>query len=33
VQSVKDLQGKIIATELVSATERYPQAHGVIGQS
>ena len=29
VKSVKDLQGKIIATELVSATERYLQSHGV----
>jgi ATP phosphoribosyltransferase len=29
VQSVKDLEGKIIATELVSTTERYLAAHGV----
>src|SRR6478672_6201171 len=29
VKAVKDLQGKIIATELVSATERYLQSHGV----
>ncbi|MCU1339450.1 MAG: phosphoribosyltransferase (homohexameric) [Bryobacterales bacterium] len=29
VQSVKDLQGKIIATELVAATERYLKSHGV----
>jgi len=28
-QSVKDLDGKIIATELVSATRRYLAAHGV----
>src|SRR6202140_2831243 len=28
-QSVKDLQGKIIATELVAAPERYLQSHGV----
>jgi ATP phosphoribosyltransferase len=32
VQSVKDLQGKIIATELVSATERYLQSHGVTAK-
>ena len=29
VESVKDLEGKIIATELVGATERYLQANGV----
>jgi ATP phosphoribosyltransferase len=29
VQSVKDLQGKIIATELVGATKRYLESHGV----
>jgi len=29
VKSVKDLQGKIIATELVAATERYLKSHGV----
>lgn len=28
-QSVKDLQGKIVATELVKVTERYLAAHGV----
>ena len=28
-QSVKDLQGKIIATELVAATRRYLERHGV----
>src|SRR5579862_1897263 len=28
VQSVKDLQGKVIATELVSATNRYLQRNG-----
>ncbi len=28
-QSVKDLQGKVIATELVNATKRYLAAHGV----
>src|SRR5215469_5157943 len=28
-QSVKDLEGKVIATELVSATRRYLEAHGV----
>jgi ATP phosphoribosyltransferase len=28
-QSVKDLEGKIIATELVGATKRYLAAHGV----
>jgi len=32
VQSVKDLQGKIIATELVSATERYLKSHGVTAK-
>src|SRR5213076_638748 len=32
VKSVKDLQGKIIATELVSATERYLQSHGVTAK-
>jgi len=29
VQSVKDLEGKIIATELVGATRRYLEQHGV----
>ncbi len=29
VQSVKDLEGKCIATELVQATRRYLEAHGV----
>jgi len=29
VQSVKDLEGKIIATELVGATERYLETNGV----
>lgn len=29
VQSVKDLEGKIIATELVGATKRYLEQHGV----
>src|ERR1700739_1649619 len=28
-QSVKDLEGKVIATELVAATRRYLPAHGV----
>ena len=28
-QSVKDLEGKVIATELVAATRRYLEAHGV----
>ena len=32
VQSVKDLQGKIIATELVAATQRYLQSHGVTAK-
>jgi ATP phosphoribosyltransferase len=32
VESVKDLQGKIIATELVKATERYLAAHGVTAK-
>jgi len=32
VQSVKDLQGKIIATELVGATERYLAQHGVTAK-
>jgi ATP phosphoribosyltransferase len=32
VKSVKDLQGKIIATELVAATERYLQSHGVTAK-
>ena len=32
VQSVKDLQGKIIATELVGATTRYLQSHGVTAK-
>jgi ATP phosphoribosyltransferase len=31
-KSVKDLQGKIIATELVSATKRYLAAHGVTAK-
>ena len=29
IQSVKDLEGKIIATELVAATKKYLAAHGV----
>ena len=32
VQTVKDLQGKIIATELVAATERYLAANGVTAK-
>jgi len=32
VKTVKDLQGKIIATELVAATERYLQSHGVTAK-
>jgi len=32
VQSVQDLQGKVIATELVSATERYLKSHGVTAK-
>jgi ATP phosphoribosyltransferase len=32
VQSVKDLQGKIIATELVKATERYLARNGVTAR-
>jgi ATP phosphoribosyltransferase len=32
VQSVKDLQGKIIATELVGATKRYLASHGVTAK-
>jgi len=32
VQSVQDLQGKIIATELVAATERYLKSHGVTAK-
>jgi ATP phosphoribosyltransferase len=32
VKSVQDLQGKIIATELVAATERYLQSHGVTAK-
>src|SRR3984885_11816408 len=32
VQSVKDLEGKIIATELVAATERYLKSHGVTAK-
>ncbi len=32
VQSVKDLQGKVIATELVAATERYLKSHGVTAK-
>ena len=31
-QSVKDLQGKVIATELVSATKRYLAANGVTAK-
>ena len=31
-QSVKDLQGKIIATELVATTQRYLAAHGVTAK-
>ena len=31
-QSVKDLQGKIIATELVGATRRYLASHGVTAK-
>ena len=31
-QTVKDLQGKVIATELVSATKRYLAANGVIAK-
>ncbi len=32
VQSVKDLEGKIIATELVEATKRYLKANGVTAK-
>lgn len=32
VESVKDLQGKVIATELVGATERYLAGHGVTAK-
>jgi ATP phosphoribosyltransferase len=32
VRTVKDLQGKIIATELVAATERYLKSHGVTAK-
>src|ERR1041385_3973313 len=32
VKSVKDLQGKIIATELVAATQRYLKSHGVTAK-
>ena len=32
IQSVKDLQGKIVATELVKATERYLARHGVTAK-
>jgi ATP phosphoribosyltransferase len=32
VQSVKDLEGKVIATELVEATKRYLQSHGVTSK-
>jgi ATP phosphoribosyltransferase len=32
VQTVKDLQGKIIATELVAATERYLKSQGVTAK-
>jgi ATP phosphoribosyltransferase len=31
-QSVKDLEGKVIATELVSATKRYLKANGVTAK-
>jgi ATP phosphoribosyltransferase len=32
VHSVKDLEGKVIATELVAATERYLKSHGVTAK-
>lgn len=32
IQSVKDLEGKIVATELVATTERYLQANGVTAK-
>jgi len=32
VQSVKDLEGKVIATELVAATQRYLKANGVTAK-
>src|SRR5215813_9363024 len=32
VQSVKDLEGKVIATELVAATQRYLKSHGVTAK-
>ncbi len=32
VKSVKDLEGKVIATELVAATERYLKSHGVTAK-
>jgi ATP phosphoribosyltransferase len=32
IQSVKDLEGKIIATELVGATKRYLASHGVTAK-
>ncbi|HEY2844024.1 MAG TPA: ATP phosphoribosyltransferase [Bryobacteraceae bacterium] len=32
VQSVQDLQGKVIATELVAATQRYLKSHGVTAK-
>jgi len=32
IRSVKDLQGKRIATELVRATQRYLKAHGVVAE-
>src|SRR6266404_9951100 len=32
VQSVKDLEGKVIATELVAATERYLERNGVTAK-
>src|SRR5678810_180777 len=32
VKTVKDLEGKIIATELVAATERYLKSHGVTAK-
>jgi len=32
VQSVQDLEGKVIATELVAATKRYLKSHGVTAK-
>ena len=32
IHSVKDLEGKIIATELVGATKRYQASHGVTAK-